>query len=102
MNREQMVEKAAGALTEHLGGHFLTWDEGSVNLAEVLVDALLPQVNSVEELVALPAGSLLVAQSNSVFTWRCPILLLQGMTTGYDYEPADILANGPMTVVWQP
>lgn len=70
--------------------------------AEWVVDAILPQVTTVEELEALPDRSIVVDALDRVWTSTGdgePFLDCR-----YDAERTlpELAARGPLTVVWQP
>lgn len=60
--REEMIEKAAQALSDacHEGRKVYEWDVA----AEVVLDALLPQVTSVEDLTYEEAAACLLAAAD--------------------------------------
>lgn len=97
MMRADMVTKAADAILDR------TQVPTSItDVARVVLDAILPQVTTVEELEALPEGALL-ANPGGVFSWRARLKLLRGVSDWLDYEPADVFkVEGPLTVVWTP
>lgn len=89
MNRERLIEKIDDL---RMAGR----------TSEQILDVVLPQVRTVEELEALPDGAL-VASDRVVFRFRSLLLLLQNVHTALDHEPADVLiVEGPLTIVWQP
>ena len=106
MNREQMVAQAFRSIHQFTAcgcdgdptGHVM-----EVHMATEVLDAILPQVSTVEELDALPAETLVVAadgyiyrrRRSSVWTWYC-------MSNGFDYRSSDVLDGPALTVVWQP
>jgi hypothetical protein len=72
-------------------------------IAADVLDAILPQVTTVEELEALPGGSLLALDGGVVYRWRSLLNVLQAVTESpYDYRAEEILGRGPLTVVWSP
>jgi hypothetical protein len=128
MNREQMIEKAAKLiwleeigdvvvlkLLEEIGDVVVLklaevdqWWETTAHadrhraVARQVLDAILPQVTTVEELEALPDGSVL-ADNLGAMLWRRRLQLLRDIGgNGYDREPNDVLIDNPLTVVWTP
>ena len=98
MNREQMIEKAGRAISEHYG-----W-EGYGGAGERVLDAILPQVSTVEELEALPSHTALMGEwlgVPSFYYWHPKSRRIVGYS-GDPYWPEVVLAVGPLTVVWQP
>ena len=97
MNRDELVAAAASAI----GLHIPTVRPVVLNaMGATVLDAILPQVTTVEELEALPAGSIVIDNEDEPQTklsdgwWRAPL--------GGDLD-ADQLSNyGPLTVVWTP
>lgn len=95
MNREQMVERAAAVLFEVDGG---TWPEDCTHPdehrrdARAVLDAILPQVSTVEDLEALPDRAVLLGRNGFIWSIRkgqcSPLFMLK------DY--------GPFTLVYQP
>lgn len=98
MNREQMIDIAADIITNPPFGTTEREDAAAV------LDAILPQVATVEELAELPCPALLLGQPDG---YRPPSLM-RWKPTGLEYEdgthpdPQWVLAAGPLTVVWQP
>jgi hypothetical protein len=100
MKRDDLVEKVWQSITSH------SLDDWAA--AEDAVDAILPQVTTVEELEALPNGSKFIdADGNfwrsswphrSISAWP----YLRTDRDEYDWGAARVLADGPLTVVWQP
>lgn len=100
MNREQMIEKVATAIAWEPSVHYpdalqlrMHVDEDlAAEIAAEIIDAILPQVTTVEELEALPDSSLLVTDDGYVlqhFADQDPDVILRAFGT-------------PLTVVWQP
>jgi hypothetical protein len=86
MTREEMIKKATEVLHVHRD------DEFEPYVSEMILDAILPQVTTVEELRALPDDTLLINDSGSSFRW------FSG-----ERNEADIdwwIDRLPMTVVW--
>ena len=97
MNREQMIEKAAEALLAACGA--CDDAEGRADHfrdARAVLDAILPQVRSVEELEALPVETVVVDTYGRAFT------RYQGWWDYSEemYKPSELIP--PLTVVWQP
>jgi hypothetical protein len=98
MSRKDILDAAAQALRTSDPGHTL----GAEALAYAVVNAILPQVTTVEELEALPQGAA-VSYDGRGF----PLLLrvidgrLRNDTWFGTFEQA-ITELGPLTVVWQP
>lgn len=85
MNRAEMVEKYVDLIEGSPFGASYRDD------AVAFLDAILPQVSTVEELEALPDGSLLVSEVGPV-QW-------------YGDNSADVIFRAfgsPLTVVWRP
>lgn len=117
MDRAALIEKAARAgweadtadhgLSMHYGwqppGGDVLNDEYRKQ-ARVMLDAVLPQVATVEELDVLPVGSLLKADDGDVWQlsfhggWDC----LSEDGSGGLRSSAQVVATGPLTVVWEP
>lgn len=94
-HRDDQIAAAAAALDEALASRDL-WLDGLLPDAEAIVDAVLPQVTTVDEVTALPHRTVLVSAEGEIFhwSWRMPMnlrLVAEGM-----------LESGPLTVVWQP
>ncbi len=109
MNREQMIEKAAQVLWEaawpNTSWDLATEDDRGPHLddASDLVDAILPQVTTVAELEALSNYSFVVGEDGPYMVRHLgSTYLQQKFGEGWDCEPKDALAHGPLTVVWQP
>jgi hypothetical protein len=109
MNREQMIEKAATEFYYRI--MIETRDEWPLfeYLPEVcqqnhrddarkLLDAILPQVTTVEELEALPAGSVVLVAGDPFvrrsWGWSTP--------TGHFASSWDLANSDSPPVVWQP
>lgn len=100
MNREQMVERAADAIRAAGDfGPFAPNDYARAEAAAVL-DAVLPQVTTVDELEALPAETIGLTGHGEVWT-----------TDGEGHWTEFSAGDGwwhvsnvalPLTVVWQP
>jgi hypothetical protein len=107
MNREQMVEKAASLIIAS-DQTLLVPNMAHFNrLANAILDAILPQVTTVEELEALDGDVVLVSESGA--TWRTyrlrsgTVLLSPGNQKTPRFHPEVVLSDqGPLTVVWQP
>lgn len=95
MNREQMIEMALKTLEDAPFGATLRDD------ATDLIDRILPQVTTPEDLTPLAEGSLLV-RDGVILNWRPRVRTLRFHPFGQDFEPDEVLAHGPLTVVWQP
>ena len=101
MNRERARDAIFGLLTDWLP-YADKYDEAPMQeRTDRMLDAILPQVTTVEELEALPAQALLlgtnVGKFPAVFRW----------TNGQLYYEGGRFENlvsvfGPLTVVWQP
>lgn len=95
MSREEMIEKAARAIaTSQYGESVLdieaartTW----IAAATCALDAILPQVTTVEELKAVRIGSVLMTEGGHCFRWDAPRKVSMVLKV-----------YGPLTVVWQP
>lgn len=112
MNRAELVEKAARASHRQgleCGGEYAEWDalreitrrEYREN-AEAVVDALLPQVSTVEELEALDDRSVLVFEApnyNLVLRFANGRLRADSWVGSFEQAIAEL---GPLTVVWSP
>ena len=104
VNREQMIEKARLAILNRRGPGK---HPGATKDAAAVVDALLPQVTTVEELEALPNGTSLLRTDETgagLYDWctggrgGLPKLWMDQYSI-----PASSLAEYlPLTVVWQP
>jgi hypothetical protein len=118
MNREQRIETAARALyAEYRRQHpgTLTWGtepdyfkrERFYPSATVVLDAIEPQVTTVEELEALPVGTVLVTGRGLAITIS-DLPIANPDVRGYrgmhfaTRNADDALLDGPLTVVWQP
>lgn len=99
MNREQMVEKAAEAISQTYepGGPTTAEDKSA---ARAVLDSVLPQVTTVAELEALPWGSVLLSQYGVAYIWYADENRFR--VGNYRFTPFDALADGSLTVVWQP
>lgn len=104
MNRAEMIEKAARASHQwglDFGGEYAKWDALRESTrreyreeAAAVLDVLLPQVTTVEELGSLPNSNTWLA-SNGVHPCKAPHRA--SFWRGYNFD-----AFGPLTVVWQP
>jgi hypothetical protein len=111
VNREELIQRAADVIAweevpptifidrTHLE---LRMDEAEAKtIAESVLDAILPQVTTVEELEALP-GALVVDGGNR--KWEVGHYYLTSIDKRQDllrhYEAVEVLA--PLTIVWQP
>jgi hypothetical protein len=115
MKREELIKKARMAVSAWVA---FTAADGELSLgmrdesemtddrvAARVVDAILPQVTTVEELEALPGATKLSVDRNG-----CPAMRLQrgGFVIGFsgsvewDAETLLEFADGPLTVVWSP
>lgn len=110
-SRDEMVERIARATHQagiESGAEYCDWDRLPVSVilgyrhdAQVALDAILPEVDTVKELASLPFGTAVAAghqvwqySDDSHFHW-------QGLDTSW--HSADLIANyAPLTVVWQP
>ena len=97
--REQMIDKGRHAILERRGPGK---HRGAGLDAEAVVDALLPQVSTVEELEALPHRSIVVDRSGRPWIkcrnathWRSP----RGTVSAVDLQH---FYGRPLTVVRQP
>lgn len=97
MNREQMVEKARTLLRGLNGGMCHLFDNQPCKhcdaAADAMLDALLPQVTTVEELGKTPGVDLLVS----------PDGICAPASSWWSMVPMrDAVIPFPLTVVWQP
>jgi hypothetical protein len=116
--REQMVEKVARVIAElepgedwpsndALGGHWAlgTRDDefrhAALDQARSILDAVLPQVSTVDELEALPESAVIVDQIG-VLWWRGHDSQHWWGMTHKGWSHADLLQRGSLTVVWTP
>lgn len=90
MNREQMVDKAAEAIR--------TWDDSPNISAEAVLNAILPQVTTVEELEALPDESVIV-EEHGLSHQKVAGLWCEA---GSEMPGSSRTLLLPATVVWQP
>ena len=100
MNREELIEKACRAL----GDHFRDEPSYMTILATCIIDAILPEVTTVEELEALPCGTLLKQHGGDVWEWY-PLLGADCLSEDGEhglYSAEECLARGPLTVVCRP
>jgi hypothetical protein len=108
--REQMVEKAARASHQYgfdCGGVYADWDDlsGTVQQqyradAAAVLDAVLPQVSTVEELEALPAGAKVLDTAGDVY-WKLSTGRFRDLR-GNDDGAEHVTFFAPLTVVWTP
>ncbi len=105
MNIEQMIEKGVDALVACPTTAFR-------DQSRAVVDAILPQVAAVEELEALPPGTILLTERGELvqslrrFTGH-PVYwfeFIDGIWRGGELRSDGLLAaaRGPLTVVYQP
>lgn len=102
MNREQLIEKAASAIRKHLP---TVRPIVLTAMGTTIVDAVLPQITTVEELEALPSGAKVLDASGEVWRvvrWPYQTLFYSTVATLGVHEAAEIVARGPLTIVWQP
>lgn len=99
--RAEMVEKAAGVIASGDGVPFARLEH--LEVADAVLDAVLPQVSTVAELASLPLGTKLLAANGSVW-WRVyDFEWWRTESDSYDHQSANLLGNrGPLTVVWSP
>lgn len=113
MNREQMIEKGVLATLvetdeEESLAQTLGFDENYARkvVVPMIIDAILPQVTTVEELEALPIGTALLAEmmACSVAYDHGRSARLFAFTNGrHEYSANRMLREfGPLTVVWTP
>jgi hypothetical protein len=97
MNREQMIDLAAKVFAElEPGTEWTPIDEREyyTRRAREVLDVILPQVTTMEELAALPDGTKLVGPYGAI-------------VARYDDDPTHLWEywlrfDGPLTIVWQP
>lgn len=96
--REQLIQRAKEAMRPELG-HDVR------DIAASVVDALLPQITTAEQLDQLRDGTLLVGNdwtdSATPVVFRYETSFLYHLEANQDFA-ADVLRHGPLTVVWQP
>ena len=96
MDREQMIEKGVDALVACPTTAFR-------DQSRAILDAVLPQVTTVEELEALPCPALLlgalVGRLPAVFRWTNGQLYYEDGSMRLTLQASEF---GPLTVVWQP
>lgn len=98
MNREQMIEKAAEAIADYYDHPAESYEDD----ARRVVDALLPQVTTVEELEALPPRTVVVGVRGVTwvrgdrdhFPW---VGTLWGSASSHS-----VIESAPLLVAWQP
>lgn len=95
MNRDELVEKAADVLHGGVSRMDIRAcpmrscrDEHRARAEDVL-DALLPQVSTVEELAELPWNAVVATADGHTYRAESPLM-------------AYVLQRGPVTVVWSP
>ena len=116
MNREQMVEKVRGEISEWeafmaADGHMSIGKRSQSEMADERVaarvlDAILPQVSTVEELEALPDESVVMDDSNGD-SWSRSTAAGATLWHGHGCPNPDTSSfliewAAPLTVVWQP
>jgi hypothetical protein len=96
MSREELVNKVEDLVSNWPTG-------GSYQVAEAILDAILPQVGTVDELEALPVGSVL---GLGVYVW---IILDSGAVAingdgrlQAHYNRRSVLQNLGATLIWTP
>jgi hypothetical protein len=101
MNREQMVERAMAAQEGP------EWPTHPRDIATAILDAIMPQVTTVEELEALPIRAVLISRLG--ITWGIyplangAVLLHPTNQKTPRFIPEVVLRDqGPLTVVWTP
>lgn len=104
MTREQLVGKARMAILNRRGPGK---HPGATEDAAAMVDAILPQVTTVEELEALPVGAQVLDGAGVVWrTWRWndnfEMFFYSSIASLGPFDVAEIATRGPLTVVWQP
>ena len=118
MNREQLIERAARASHQwglDFGGEWAGWDELRESTrreyreeAAAVVDALLPQVTTVDELVNFPPGTGFVDGAGNLVQWRGHSItyLVNGVRVDHpawwEQDCDHPRMAWPLTVVWQP
>lgn len=110
MNREQMIEAAAVAVAYARRGVTARVNETDRLAGEAVINAILPQVTTVEELEALPYDAKVVDKSGEV--WARYYLATSGQRPlrwrssrgAYGQTSSRLVAMGlvPLTVVWRP
>jgi hypothetical protein len=90
--REELVYKV-----EELVSNWPTG--GSYQVAEAILDAILPQITTVEELDTLPNETVLVGADGYAFRLEDGVLFAED---GAWHPPNALRESGPLTVVWRP
>jgi hypothetical protein len=101
MSREELIERVVTVMLTPYIEEDRTPHDLDYELAQQILDAILPQITTVDELEALPDGAM-VAAPRQVYRWRARLGLLYGVVDGFDYEPSGVLTDGPLTVAWRP
>jgi hypothetical protein len=98
--KDPIVEKAAKAFLLAWQGQTKV-DSGLRENMTAAIEAIMPQVDSVEALEALPVGTKLLGADGSVWT-RGATVFWYGTRDDY-LHGVQILANhGPLRVIWTP
>lgn len=110
MNREQMIEKAAQVMCDAPNDSLPSFAQAATlrqiyrREAQMVVDAILPQVTTVDELAALPEGAVVI--DGNGHAWRKVNALSRWCWGAWGYytesSSAELVQFGPLTVVWQP
>jgi hypothetical protein len=101
MSREELVERVVAVMLTPYIEQDRTPHDLDYEVANKILDAILPQVRTEEELEALPDGAIVTTPWQS-YRWRATLRLLLGAVDGFDHEPSGVLTDGPLTVVWRP
>lgn len=94
-----MIESANAAIEARWETCLTNRDE-----IELIVDAILPQVTTAEELDALPIGTKLLDGNGDIWTRRIHSWWTEGdqRRQAQDWPSAYVSREAPMSVVWRP
>lgn len=98
MDRAQMVEQGAVALFE--SPDYLARKGVGMDDARAVLDAVLPQVSTVEELEALPDRVVVLDAEGCPFRRRGADWYWPGSDDWYSVD--EVAGCAPLTVVWRP
>lgn len=106
MNRREALDEICRALRDYGSAAEESAEKGATiyeaDWAAALLNELLPQVTTVEELEALPKGAKLLGADGSTWmqhleAWRSDTYSIRRSSTLLELKKAN-----PLTVVWQP
>jgi hypothetical protein len=104
--RADLIETAARALAQQIthavrGDHVMAVHGSNIDCATAVLDAVLPQITTAEQLEALPSPVVVVDAFERAWQ-KHRGLTAWWPTVGLVQTSEELIARGPLTVVWQP